>query len=120
MTRILIVDDETTIAEMLGDVLSEEGYEVRLAVHGRAALAEMALWRPDLIISDLMMPVMGGAELARTVRATPDYQDLPIVMISAGAGQGLPESDLYQAFMAKPFHLDKMIALVNRLLGLDA
>lgn len=117
MTRILIVDDETTIAEMLGDVLAEEGYEVRLAVHGRAALSEMALWLPDLIISDLMMPVMGGAELARTIRATPDYQDLPIVMMSAGAVQGLPDSDVYQAFVAKPFHLDTMIDLVNQLLS---
>jgi CheY-like chemotaxis protein len=117
MTRILIVDDETTIAEMLGDVLAEEGYEVRLATHGRAALAEMALWRPDLVISDLMMPVMGGAELAQTIRTTPDYQDLPIVMISAGAVQGLPPPELYQAFLSKPFHLDEMINLVNQLLG---
>src|SRR5690349_11006997 len=87
MKRILIVEDEFGIAEALNDILTEEGHEVTLAYNGRDGLAQAGSLHPDLIILDLMMPIMDGRAMLRAVRADLALTDIPVLIMSA-----VPES----------------------------
>src|SRR3954469_21009144 len=77
--RVLVVDDEPQITRVLRTVLSSQGYEVRTAAEGEAALAEFRDWNPDLVITDLYMPHMNGIELCRRLRAA---STVPIIVLS--------------------------------------
>jgi CheY-like chemotaxis protein len=85
MPTILVVEDELDVATMIGTVLEDEGYEVILARHGREALDILAARRPDLVLSDLMMPVMDGYALLAAMQANFEWQSIPLVLVSAGA-----------------------------------
>lgn len=115
---ILVVDDEFSSTEVLAFVLGEEGFRLTVASNGRQALDRLDEAAPDLIITDYMMPVMNGAELARLVRAKPRYAEVPILMMS-----GVPEAALaghrgsYARFLRKPFDMDELLEAVRALLG---
>jgi CheY-like chemotaxis protein len=83
MHSILLVDDEPEILAAWRLILESEGYEVGCASNGAEAVARMASRVPDLIITDWMMPVMGGAELCRRLRAIPQLSDVPILVHTA-------------------------------------
>ena len=117
MPRILVVDDEQAISQVLHDLLTDEGYEVLTAGNGREALACLVNGRPDLVLSDVMMPLMGGAELCQALAANPQYGSIPVVLMSA-AGEGTTrERCSYAAFVAKPFNLLDILDTVERVLG---
>jgi CheY-like chemotaxis protein len=113
VATILIVDDERPIRELLADILRAEGHEALLAAHGREALARVGQARPDLVLTDLMMPVMGGAELCRRLRAGEKTREIPIVVMSTLSAW---PADRYgaDASLDKPFDLDRLLALVDR------
>ncbi|MFO7168078.1 MAG: response regulator [Chloroflexota bacterium] len=116
MATILVVEDEYAIAELLRDMLQEEGYAVVLASNGSQALEQLAETRPDLILSDVMMPGMDGRALTRALRTDPHYRSIPIVLMSAGRApdQGI---DGYDAYISKPFNLYMVLDTVTELLG---
>ena len=99
---VLIVDDEFGLAEMLRDLLRELDYEVTLAINGRLALDILGERHIDLVITDMMMPVMDGAELATAMRGSEAHCRIPIVMMTS-----LPSAPytngLYDAVIRKPF-----------------
>ncbi|HSK41532.1 MAG TPA: response regulator [Arenibaculum sp.] len=104
MKTILIIEDEFGIALLLATVLEDEGYRVFMAANGRQGLERLEECRPDLVISDLMMPTMDGATMARTMRADPAYRNIPIIMMSALPEAAVREKfDGYDAFLSKPF-----------------
>src|ERR1700726_3061686 len=80
MPRILVVDDEAQIVDLLRSYLRRDGFEVEEAADGEAALAAAARLRPDLIILDLMLPKMDGREVCRRIRET---TNTPIIMLTA-------------------------------------
>ena len=80
---ILIVDDEFGLAEMLREMLREHGYDVCLAINGRLALDILGERQIDLVITDIMMPVMDGIELATAIRHSEIYRDLPVVIMTS-------------------------------------
>lgn len=116
-TRVLLVDDEMSGAEVLAHILAGEGFDVTTAPDARQALALLREAAPELVVTDFMMPGMNGAELVHAIRALPGYETVPVLMMS-----GAPESALrhyqpkYQAFLRKPFGLDQFLAVVRRLL----
>lgn len=119
MARILVVDDEFGIAEVLEAVLDDAGHEVAIAINGRQALQKIHEIAPDIVLLDFMMPVMDGPSMLRTLRATTASAQLPVVMISS-----LPEGTidaslhgLYAAFIRKPFKLREVLETVDRVLG---
>src|SRR5213592_2859600 len=77
--RILIVDDEQQITLVLRSGLSKHGYDVRVAGEGEAALELFRAWKPNLVVTDLSMPNVGGLELCRRLRAD---SDVPIIILS--------------------------------------
>ena len=114
--RVLVVDDDEAIRDLLDDVLELEGYESRSASDGEAALAAAADWTPDLIVLDLMMPKMDGWQFREAQRTLPHLRDVPVLVVSASQRA----RDAYQemgaaAVVAKPFDLDELIATVERL-----
>ncbi|MDF9617079.1 response regulator [Pseudomonas entomophila] len=118
MNTILIVDDEYLIADILGFALEDEGFLVEKASNGHKALDALKEKRVDLVITDYMMPVRNGLELARAIREDPQLPDLPVILMSgAQASQGRDCPELFAAVFDKPFDMDRMIAKVRELLG---
>ena len=117
MAVVLVVDDEFGIANLLEDVLVDEGHTVLIASNGRQALERAAAQRPDLVVTDFMMPVMDGAGLIKAIAADADLAGLPVVVMSS-----LPEATVaercpgYAQFMRKPFKIFDIIAVVAGLL----
>lgn len=118
MKIVLVVDDEPLIAMALEAELVDAGYDVATAANGRQGLDRLrSLPRPDLVLTDMMMPVMGGAELLATICADPELRRIPVVIISS-----LPEATVRAAaaeaagFLRKPCTADEMLSLVARIL----
>jgi CheY-like chemotaxis protein len=112
MALVLVVDDEDVLAEMIAALVEDLGHEARVASNGREALRSLATiaYSPALIISDIMMPQMGGLEFVQALRADPRFQTVPIFLMSAAARPGdAQEADL---FIPKPFDINQLIALI--------
>lgn len=120
MTTILIVDDEYLIADILGFALEDEGYMTVTASDGKKGLEVLARERPELVITDFMMPGMDGLEFAEAIREREDSQRLPILLMSgAQAARGRERPDLFKAVFDKPFSIDEVIAKIKELAPLD-
>src|SRR5580704_13094221 len=78
-SRVLVVDDEPQITRVLRTVLTSQGYQVRTAAEGEAALSNFKEWSPELVITDLYMPHMNGVELCRRIR---QLSTVPIIVLS--------------------------------------
>ncbi|MEZ0230577.1 MAG: response regulator [Planctomycetota bacterium] len=116
MRSILIVDDEFGIAEIIADVLSAMDFSVSTAINGKAALAAIEHERPDVILLDVMMPVMSGPELLEKLRASEVYRDIPVIMMSAVGRESVsPEVHARIAgFLQKPFTYDQLMEALGR------
>ena len=112
MARILVVDDDRALCDLLHDLLMEAGHEVRCAHHGLAALDEIGRGRPDLVVTDVQMPRLDG--LGLLTRLAERGVGIPVVLMSAWHDGPLPAG---VAFVAKPFELDDLLATVERTLG---
>jgi CheY-like chemotaxis protein len=111
MRKLLIVDDEVAIVEALQDVLVSEGYDVRTAYNGAEGLKRMTEVRPDLVLLDMMMPVMDGRELLHRMRQEKALKRIPVIVMSAGRISE-EERRISSRFLAKPFELDVLLATI--------
>lgn len=118
MANILIVDDEQPVRDILTLILEDDGHRLRVAIHGRHALELIDQERPDLVIADVMMPVMDGGQLCRLLKARADTYEIPIILMSS-AGARVVDGAGADAFIEKPFMLEDVEALVHRCLGSD-
>lgn len=99
---------------MLTDVLLDEGFAVERAQNGSEALDRIHSRPPDLVVTDLMMPVMDGRTLAQRLREDAKTTSVPILLVSAAYRK--QADDLFSAVLAKPFNLDELIDTVHTLL----
>ena len=110
---VLVVDDEPDIRYLLRITLEYAGYEVVEAAHGEAALDQTRRATPRLVLTDWMMPRMGGEELIEQLRADKSTKAIPVVVISGKRGvQGGAD-----AVLQKPFDPSEVIVLADRLTG---
>jgi CheY-like chemotaxis protein len=121
LARVLVVDDDDVIRQLITVNLELEGFEVATAVDGQDCLDKVKDVRPDVITLDIMMPRLDGWEAASRLRADPDTAAIKVVLLSARA----QEADLARgsrlgvdAYLTKPFDPDELIATVRRLAGL--
>lgn len=117
MPRVLVVDDDPDIRRMLEDVLTDEGHQVRVASNGREALAFVEHQSVDLILLDLMMPVMDGPAFYQAYRAHVDDDPgrAPVVVISADRNVREQAAQLgVDSYLTKPFDLDALLDQVER------
>ena len=110
--KILVVDEEVDIAELLRLLLDGDRVEVLVAHDGQEALEIVHEERPQLILSDVMMPVLDGRELCRRVRADPATSHITIILMSAAHGQSVGEYGA-DAFIRKPFDLLEVLEKVD-------
>ncbi len=117
-SRILVIDDEPDIAEILKDVLTAEGHSVEMASGGREGLEKIAASPFDLVFTDLGMPDVSGWEVASTIRD--NQPDLPVVLVT-GWGATLSEDEITEnsiaAVVAKPFDISSLVDVTASILG---
>src|SRR6185369_9826584 len=118
--RLLIVDDDRKILDLLVDLLEVEGYEVSTAIDGADAMDLVHSFEPDVVVSDVVMPVVGGLELCRRLKEDPQTAHIPVLLIS-----GLITSDdagiegLHAGaddYLDLPFRNEELLVKVARLI----
>ena len=114
---VLVVDDEPNIALSLEYLMKGQGYDVRVARDGEAALAALGQAVPDVILLDVMMPKRDGYDVCQTVRATPEWKDVRIIMLTAKGRAIEQEKGLALGaddYVTKPFSTRDVIDLVRQ------
>jgi two-component system alkaline phosphatase synthesis response regulator PhoP len=119
MKRILIIEDDRDIAELVRRYLEKAGFGVEVQASEREGLAALTAHPPDLLVLDLMLPHVGGAEICRAARATPATALTPIIMLTARAEEAERIAGLEigaDDYIAKPFSPNELVARVRALL----
>ena len=119
MTRVLVVEDDPDIADLMRRYLQRGGFEVDVLASGREALSVIAVQPPDLLILDLMLPQVSGLDICRTLRADDKTSLIPIIMVTARAEESerIAGLDLgADDYLAKPFSPGELVARVRAVL----
>jgi two-component system chemotaxis response regulator CheY len=120
MTRILTVDDSTSMRQMVAFALSTAGFDVAEAPDGAAALAMAQKEKFSLVLADVNMPNMDGLSLVRALRVLPDYRFTPLLMLTT---ESTPEKKQEgkaagaTGWLVKPFNPEQLVATVRRVLS---
>ncbi len=115
--RLLLVDDESSITDGLAPFLARSGFEVRVAPDGQQAWDLIARWQPDIVVSDVMMPVMDGRELVRRLRASGD--GTPTILLTRVGESGERSAALEEGaddYLNKPFDPQELVARARAVL----
>jgi two-component system cell cycle response regulator DivK len=118
--RILVVEDQEDNRQILRDLLSNVGYEMIEAEDGVQALEQAAKHRPDLILMDIQLPLMDGYEATRRIKANPDLQSIPIIVVTSYALSGDEEKAREagcDAYVAKPYSPRALLAKIREYLS---
>jgi two-component system cell cycle response regulator DivK len=123
MARILVVEDNALNIKLFCDLLSAHGHDARPVTDSRLALDEARSFRPNLVITDIQLPYVSGLELIRAIRQEPGLADVPIMAVTAYAGQG--DDDRIraagaQAYVSKPISVARFVQEVSALLPKEA
>ncbi|PKB71767.1 MAG: hypothetical protein BZY87_03925 [SAR202 cluster bacterium Io17-Chloro-G6] len=116
MTKVLVVDDEQGIVDLLVENLSDNGFDVISATNGASALVLIYRERPDIVLLDLMIPVVNGYEVLRELRANPTMKNLPVILLTAVSPAEGKEAAIQlgaNRFVNKPWKLDAILQLIN-------
>jgi len=113
--HVLVVDDEDLVALVLSVTLEEAGYQVTVCHNGQDALQVEELAAPDLLVTDLRMPIMGGLELIREVR---QRRPMARIIVMTGFSEGYPEEEPGRlAVLCKPFQMSTLLGTVNTIMS---
>lgn len=116
MARILIVDDEVDLAEMIQLLLQSRGYEVELAHNGREGLSKVQEFQPDLILLDVMMPVLDGFQVCRMLKFDDKFKHIQVIMLTArtqAKDQDLGQKVGADGYVTKPFDNKDLLAKIE-------
>jgi len=117
--KVLIVDDETDVVELIGRTLQTEGFDVVCAYDGIGALDLVDSEKPDLVVLDIMMPMMSGYEVCEQIKSNPQTQDIPIICVSSAHTPDARALSLRvgaATLIVKPFRPAELVAQVKRYL----
>ncbi|MBI4341138.1 MAG: response regulator [Candidatus Omnitrophica bacterium] len=116
--KVLIVEDEPELRTALRVRLSASGFACETAGNGKEALAAMQRSRPDVVVADLLMPVMDGYALCRRIREDQGLADVPVIVLSAVPRHAIEGAESLQAsrIMAKPFDARELVKVIQALL----
>lgn len=113
--HILIVDDEFGLADAVADMLEERGFDTKVVINGKLALASLEVRIADVVLTDLMMPLMDGPELIAAMRAEPRFAQVPVILMTA-LPEAVAPSSKHDALLVKPFKIAELIETIGRLL----
>ena len=115
--KILLVEDELTLRETIEEILELNNYEVETASNGENAFKILENWQPDIIISDVMMPVMSGFELIQRIKLIDHLKNIPIIFLSALVAKNEIKKGMNlgaRAFLTKPFIIADLLKLIKQ------
>lgn len=112
---VVVIDDEEPIAQLIADVLRDEGYTVSIFHDGASALLAIIYGKPRLVVLDLMLPIMTGAEVLHMVRAR-GLTSVPIIVMSAGVRLEQYRAQGADELLAKPFDINTLVGYVKQYL----
>lgn len=115
MAKILVVDDETSIVSLIAEVIIEHNHSVLTALNGRQALDVCLQEKPDLVISDIMMPGLDGYQLCRQIRNHPQLGATKVALMTAGFFNPASAAGCFDEFIKKPFDIDEIEQLLARI-----
>ncbi|MEM5871249.1 MAG: response regulator [Candidatus Aenigmatarchaeota archaeon] len=119
--KIMIVDDEANLRELVSAILEQEGYEVITAEDGKDALEKLKKVKPDLILLDMMMPGMSGREVCERIRADPKTKDLKVAFLTVARFSEIGKSELKKMnvidYITKPFDNQDLVKRVKKIVG---
>jgi len=118
--KILLADDEEDIKMVVQIFLESRGYEVLTAFDGLSALDMIRTEKPDLVLLDVMMPVVNGFEVCTRMKADPEMRDIPVVMLSAMAQSESVDKGLSAGaadYIVKPFEPSALEEVIGKILG---
>src|SRR5262249_17881456 len=115
--QVLIIDDEAPIVDLLADIVEERGHMVVRASNGISGLVLARVAHPDLIISDVMMPLLDGYALLRALRSEPELAHIAVLLVSAGFPRGgqLQSNPPADAYLHKPFDITAVESILDQL-----
>jgi two-component system phosphate regulon response regulator PhoB len=116
MITLLVVDDDQLMRDFLTALFGDEGYRASAAADGREALTLVQRETPNLILSDIAMPELGGIELCQRLKRQDETRQIPFILMSARAYQ-TSDSLVADAFIEKPFSIAAIEELVQRFVG---
>jgi CheY-like chemotaxis protein len=118
MATVLVVDDEFGIVDVLETILIDEGYRVLTACNGKQGLVRLSEEKPEVILLDFMMPILGGGDMLRAIAAEPAYHRIPVIMMSSLREEAVAKRCRgYAAFLHKPFRATAVLSAVAHVLG---
>lgn len=116
--KVLVCDDERHIVRLIQVNLERQGYTVVTAFDGKEGLEKVRSEKPDLMVLDVMMPYMDGFEVLKTLRREPEYESLPVIMLTAKA----QDKDVFEGYhygadmyLTKPFNPMELVMFVKRI-----
>lgn len=121
MAKLLIIEDDGDLQQVLSVVFNREGYELHYAFNGKEGHDKMLALQPDVVLLDLMLPVLNGVEVLKLVATNTSLKDIPIIVMTAHSDKAdmLEHSIKAQgvrAYLRKPFELGEIRSLVKRML----
>jgi CheY-like chemotaxis protein len=118
LERILVVEDDLSVAILLQEVLTDAGYEVRLATDGRQAADILKKEKaPDLVLTDLNLPHIRGAALVELIRSDPNTKTTPVIVATGAAPEEFPRREAYEILIRKPYMPSDILDAVSTLLA---
>jgi len=120
LAKVLVVDDDQVIQQLLEVNLELEGYDVKRASNGDEALKLVRSFKPDVVLLDVMMPKLDGREVCRRIKGDPTTADVPVIFLSARAQDMDVNSGLElgaSAYVTKPFDPVELLETVQRVLA---
>jgi two-component system phosphate regulon response regulator PhoB len=122
MRRILAVDDDSDILEVLQYILEDSGFEVDTLTDGHLLLDKIKESQPDLILLDIMLGNLDGRDLCKIVKTQKDTSDIPIILVSAShdISGSLNQIGAPDDFVSKPFDINALLRSINRQLNIAA
>lgn len=115
--RILVVDDESGIRESFTSIFERKGFAVETAANGKEGIDKAVSFKPDVIIMDVMMPVMNGLEAACCLRKNPETKDIPIIFCTASHVDEVNKAGFANVgFISKPFTIEEVYKKISEVL----
>ncbi len=120
--RVLVVEDDPAIIELIRLLLEQEGFEVEVAHDGLEALDQMSMFVPDLVLLDLRLPKLGGLDVLWEMRQNPKLNKTPVIIVSIDSS---PQTILegwrlgVDSYFVKPFDPEELIRIIRRIISLS-
>ncbi len=114
--KVLIIEDDTEICEMLGLILQKNGFEACLQYNGKHAVSQILKLHPYAVIMDLWMPGIDGSAVTQKIKKNPKTKNVPVILVSAkNRLEDIAKKSGADAFIAKPFSVSQLLGILNSL-----